>query len=390
MAKFRDDETPRNHPFTRWRRSRGLTQAQAARLAGVGIPTLAKLEQANQFPIPKNMAKITRITDGAVRVEDIINYYAKINGGTDASQMHPLKLWRLRNGISGEALAKKASYSSPCVYAIERGELIPLRTTAQKLSAATNGEVSPYEIRSQQQGHHHAQPVYHSEEEPMRTEDTPNLKRTRLTQGMWAGRTAVIANCSVHDCKRTRIYPCTNSTISPPEVYHKKLQQEGWVVRSNGRTQVCPDCRANNKAARETLSLKLGGEKTMETEAAPAAEEEEREITPADKRTIYAALQHHFDPARGLYRQGHSDATIAKGHDVPEAWVINVREEMFGELRVDKDLERAKRRLEHLNTQIKELQENDLPKLESILDRITSLERQANEIREMLPKEVVA
>ena len=61
---------PIRYKLKNWRRSEGLTQAQAAEVIGVVRRTWHQWEQGSIVPGPAHMIEIVRITGGAVQPND--------------------------------------------------------------------------------------------------------------------------------------------------------------------------------------------------------------------------------------------------------------------------------------------------------------------------------
>lgn len=372
------------HPFRVWRKTLGLSQRDAAEQMGVHWHALMEMELGRRRPFPSILKKYIDFCRGAIPVEAFIDFYADINGGPRAADMHPMTLWRLRNGLTVKEVCERTSLSPLALSKLEHGRTRPQRTTAETLSRLTDGELSPELIRNFWLWRRSGIPISKRKETPMKaarvdaqSAPAPNMEIVMFNEGEFAGRRGLRAHCSNTDCRRTRTIVTSHRKTPPPEFLHKKLRNEGWYIAAGGRKQICPKCQERKKE-RPVLTLN----KTPQSE-----QEEERAITPADKRGIFQALNHHFDPARGLYRQGHSDNTIAEGLEVPVAWVIKIREEMFGKLNKDADLERVKRRLEHLDSYLTDLEEKALPVAQEILDRIDKAQATLKETKEMLGNE---
>lgn len=60
-----------------WRIERSLTQSDVAASIGTTTPTVSRIEAGEQWPGAELMARIERITDGAVTASDILARYSK-------------------------------------------------------------------------------------------------------------------------------------------------------------------------------------------------------------------------------------------------------------------------------------------------------------------------
>lgn len=102
----------------------------------------------------------------------------------------------------------------------------------------------------------------------------------------------------------------------PPEQIDKKFIQLGWAVDPH----VCPGCAAS--AAQEKAA--------MASKPSPAAIKAQAKM--------YSLIANHFDPERGCYSAGWSDAKISTEAGVSVDLVAEVRKETFGDLKVPPEL----------------------------------------------------
>lgn len=58
-----------------WRTERSLTQSDVAASIGTTVPTISRIEAGEQWPGAELMARIERVTEGAVTASDILARY---------------------------------------------------------------------------------------------------------------------------------------------------------------------------------------------------------------------------------------------------------------------------------------------------------------------------
>lgn len=63
-----------DHPLRRWRQSKELTLQQLIELAGVDVSPshISEIERGNNKPSLDLAAKLSRATDGAVKIEEFV------------------------------------------------------------------------------------------------------------------------------------------------------------------------------------------------------------------------------------------------------------------------------------------------------------------------------
>lgn len=159
-------------------------------------------------------------------------------------------------------------------------------------------------------------------------------------------------------------------TKFPHDVVKKKLQHQGWEF--HGRKPVCPECAEQERSRKAAPTLKVVASNDVPLEALqPTANENEREEVPvtatapqtstlavasateqtpsakakAAKRAVMTWLDEAFEitgPDVGRYKQGFSDASIAKETGCSEKAVADLREEFFGKIAKPRELDSIK------------------------------------------------
>lgn len=221
--------------------------------------------------------------------------------------------------------------------------------------------------------------------------------------GQWR-RVAVIAcrNCA----KVENLSIKTAYGLLPPVAIEKKFIQRGWEIGSNDNWDFCPDC-VQSREARPALKVvpKEEPEIIEETEAVKPKPElvvnadAPRIMQRDDRRIIFEKLNSvYLDEKRG-YDPEWSDHKVATDLGVPRAWVEQVREEMFGPINTNADIEAFRKGVEELRVfkdglksveavrkQIEEIRAIvgglNIP---SILDRVAKLEKLEAAIKKHIP-----
>lgn len=127
-----------------------------------------------------------------------------------------------------------------------------------------------------------------------------------------------------------------NGTSYPPEVVKRKFEYVGWSVdaRREGH-DICPKCIKIEKDKRAAAKVAAREEKTvveMTSQRVPPREPP-REMTRDDRRLIFVRLNEVYESETTGYSAGFTDKRVADELNVPQAWVVTVRDENFGPLR---------------------------------------------------------
>ena len=216
-------------------------------------------------------------------------------------------------------------------------------------------------------------------------------------------RVAVIRcrHCGEHENLNLKM----GASLLPPAAIEKKFTQKGWDVGSNENWDTCPDCV--QKAASKP-SLKIVHQqnelpaKEVEVKTEPKLvvnADAPRVMQRDDRRIIFEKLNGvYLDEKRG-YDPEWSDHKVATDLGVPRARVEQVREEMFGPVNTNADIEAFRKGVEELRVfkdglksveavrkQIEEIRAIvgglNIP---SILDRVAKLEKLEASIKKHIP-----
>ena len=206
-------------------------------------------------------------------------------------------------------------------------------------------------------------------------------------------------HCGEHDTISLKM----GASLLPPAAIEKKFAQKGWAVGSNENWDTCPNC-VNKYAAKPALTI-VPKEPTPVEEVIPMKPEpklvvtEPRAMQRDDRRIIFEKLNGvYLDEKRG-YDPEWSDHRVATDLGVPRIWVEQVREEMFGPVATNPNIEAFTKGLKELSAYKDQLSEvenvrKQLDQLRtligginiaSMLDRINKLEKLSTEVKKHIP-----
>lgn len=179
--------------------------------------------------------------------------------------------------------------------------------------------------------------------------------------------------------------------LMPPNIITKKMEQRGWSIGPNDQWDYCPGC--SQKQVKTMTPLKVVHQEPEKATDKP------REMSRDDRRLIFSKLDEvYLDEKRG-YVSGWSDHKIASDLGVPRKWVEIIRNENFGALGTNEDmqtflteaealckqareaLDEARKHREHVEQILKSPQFLTLP---SISDRLSKVEKLAAEVRKLV------
>lgn len=193
-------------------------------------------------------------------------------------------------------------------------------------------------------------------------------------------------------------------SLLPPDAIEKKLTQKGWVIGANEQWDMCPACVAASKASAKPILTIVANDKEIpvEVEVKPDLKSvaiEPRVMQREDRRIIFDKLNGvYLDEKRG-YDAEWSDHKVSLDLGVPRAWVEQVREEMFGPVNTNSDIEAFRKGVEELRAfkdQMKAVEDARKQveairnmiggiNLVSMLDRIAKLEKLEALVRKHIP-----
>lgn len=129
---------------------------------------------------------------------------------------------------------------------------------------------------------------------------------------------------------------------SPPNLMAKNMNRRGWKLRE-GKSPQCPRCANPRKDNPDMNKAVTAGEVVNAVATAPH---------PKILRVVFELLGEHFDQQKMLYRNGWTDARIAKECGTSEQVVIRLRDESYGKLSEDPEVTSLKDDLSLLTLEI--------------------------------------
>lgn len=146
---------------------------------------------------------------------------------------------------------------------------------------------------------------------------------------------------SCGECGQTDQVWNSDSSVNSAKA-RKKWEERGWIVGAGPKADRCPVCADRIRNPRKKPVLKVVKPGGNAEEGSMAATIDARngapfpEISPAVRAKIpemYMILGDYFDAAKGRYRDGWSDARVARETGLSEAMVKSRRESDFGKLK---------------------------------------------------------
>lgn len=195
--------------------------------------------------------------------------------------------------------------------------------------------------------------------------------------GQWR-KVAVVTcrNCS----KVENLHIKTAYGLLPPVAIEKKFAQKGWEIGTNDRRDICPNCVAQ-RDAKPVLKIVPKAEEppveeVIEVKPELVVKTEPRTMQRDDRRIIFEKLNGvYLDEKRG-YDNDWSDHKVATDLGVPRAWVEQVREEMFGPINTNGDIEEFMRGVAEVAKFKKQLE--DFEKLKPEIEKLRAVAQSVN------------
>lgn len=213
-----------------------------------------------------------------------------------------------------------------------------------------------------------------------------------------AGAWVKMAEVSCCRCGALESIKITRSGVllAPPYII-KRFTELGWSIGRNQKQNVCGKCQFARKPSQPALTIvqdtkhedDMGKVEPLIKPDAPRAMGRE------DRRIVFEKLNEvYLDEKRG-YDSGWSDQKVATDLGVPRSWVENVREEMFGSVSSNPEMEEFMRAVADLNeikvtlASVATLR-NQMNNIQAVLgginvpvmsSRVDKLEKLANELK---------
>jgi len=142
--------------------------------------------------------------------------------------------------------------------------------------------------------------------------------------------------------KQDKLITSKPSGALPASMVAKKFIERGWIAGARVRDDRCPACQAIAKAPKKNIETAQVIEMTQPQKTLPP---EVVSSTPIpiikradpppvmekeDRRIIFAEIDTNYIDEQKGYAEGWNDARVAKGLNVPLAWVRELRDANFG------------------------------------------------------------
>jgi hypothetical protein len=128
----------------------------------------------------------------------------------------------------------------------------------------------------------------------------------------------------------------------------RKFTNMGWEVDLIRGKHFCPDCQTSPQVREQPMKK----EDVQEATIVPMVASAGRKMEPADRRVIYEKMNEVYLDDKG-YAPPWTDETLAKDLGVPRAWVMQIREEMFGPLASNSNIDDAVKAARELAVELK-------------------------------------
>ena len=118
----------------------------------------------------------------------------------------------------------------------------------------------------------------------------------------------------------------------------RKFTTMGWLVDVGRGKHFCPECQASPQIKPVTQGkVEMKEEKEMGTTVVPLA----RAMSRDDRRIIFEKLNEIYIDEKQGYAPPWTDDKVAKDLGTPRVWVAQVRDEMFGPVASNSEIEEA-------------------------------------------------
>lgn len=142
--------------------------------------------------------------------------------------------------------------------------------------------------------------------------------------------------------KQDKLITSKPSGALPAIMVAKKFIERGWVAGARVRDDRCPACQAIDKAPKKKIETAQVIEMTQPQKTLPPEVVSSTPIMTIkradpppvmekeDRRIIFAEIDTNYIDEQKGYAEGWNDARVAKGLNVPLAWVRELRDANFG------------------------------------------------------------
>lgn len=174
------------------------------------------------------------------------------------------------------------------------------------------------------------------------------------------GRSTPMISCKCSHCGETESKKGTNTV--PTSVIAEQFRSKGWYVANKETYSLCPKCIKNEEEKKEVVK-----------EVSQSGEAMRRQ------KKLYDILDAHFDVEKGAYEEGWDDKAVAVATELSESYVVKVREEVYGPLKMNPELvalgseiELMRKTIEREAREMRDLVEANIS---SMIEKLVGLER---------------
>jgi len=192
----------------------------------------------------------------------------------------------------------------------------------------------------------------------------PNTRGITFFRAQENGRPFALCECS--QCGVIESFPCQNEGQARERLIHLR-----WLVR--GRKITCPGCHSQEKPnVNQPLSL-VAAAPSVEPPPAPSRQQ---------RREIMDMLREVYDIDAERYKGNETDNTVADILGLRIGWVTEIREEFFGPLGSNTEMQELRDLLEAINSRSAELE----TRVNAMVSDLVNLRREGTEANNRLAK----
>jgi hypothetical protein len=122
--------------------------------------------------------------------------------------------------------------------------------------------------------------------------------------------------------------------VDPDKIIRRKFAERGWFVADRSYLHRCPGCSRVAKLVATSMKDMKPMANIVPMKADPPAQ-----MTREDRRVIFEKLNDVYGDEKSGYTGKWTDKSVATDLGIPWAWVSQVREEMFGSLGANAEIE---------------------------------------------------
>jgi RNase P subunit RPR2 len=149
-----------------------------------------------------------------------------------------------------------------------------------------------------------------------------------------------------------------------PNIVVKRLKHIGWELRLDKTKATCPKC-----VEKRRMPVVKKAEELKRPEGRVIAE-------------IHASLYEYFDSDKGEFLKGQSDQTIGKNLDVGWKYVKDIREEVYGKLKKDPEVQLVEMDIKKIDDRLAKLEENFRSSADELLEEIARVSSRVSKLQE--------